>query len=84
MPLYEFHCEPCNYTFETLIRGASDFARCPQCGNVEVSKQFSVPAAAHSGRGNGSELPIRGEPSTAFGGGCGRPQCGSGMCAGLG
>ena len=50
MPLYEFHCEPCDHTFETLIRVAGDQARCPLCGNLEVSKQFSVPAAAHTGR----------------------------------
>jgi putative FmdB family regulatory protein len=80
MPLYEFRCEPCDHTFETLIRVAGDQARCPRCGNLEVSKQFSIPAAAHTGRG--SELPIRGEASTpSFG--CGRPQCGSGVCAGL-
>jgi putative FmdB family regulatory protein len=81
MPLYEFHCEPCDQTFETLIRVAGDQARCPLCGNVEVSKQFSVPAAAHTGRGG--ELPIRGENGGASFG-CGRPQCGSGVCAGLG
>jgi len=81
MPLYEFHCEPCDHTFETLIRVAGDQARCPLCGNVEVSKQFSVPAAAHTGRCG--ELPIRGDNSGASFG-CGRPQCGSGVCAGLG
>jgi putative FmdB family regulatory protein len=82
MPLYEFHCEPCDHIFETLIRGGGDRARCPRCGNLEVSKQFSVPAAAHTGRAGGSELPIRSETGgPSFG--CGRPQCGSGMCAGL-
>ena len=50
MPIYEYRCEPCDHTFETLIRGASDVARCPKCGNIDVAKQFSVPAAAHSGR----------------------------------
>ena len=43
MPIYEYHCEPCDHTFETLIRGNSDVARCPHCGNIEVAKQFSVP-----------------------------------------
>ena len=78
MPIYEYHCEPCNHTFETLIRGSSDVAHCPKCGNIDVAKQFSVPAAAHSGRS--SSLPICGDArSSAFG--CGRPQCGSGHCA---
>ena len=81
MPLYEYYCEPCNHAFETLIRGAGDKARCPRCGSTEVAKQLSVPAA-HVGRGQSGELPIRGETGgPAYG--CGRPQCGSGMCAGL-
>lgn len=81
MPLYEFRCEPCDNTFETLIRGESDRARCPQCGNPDVVKQFSVPAVAHTGRGAGGALPVR-EPSGGFSG-CGRPQCAGGMCAGI-
>jgi putative FmdB family regulatory protein len=76
MPIYEYHCEPCAHSFETLIRSSSDVARCPRCGSVEVAKQFSVPAAAQTGQA-GSSLPI----SSHAGGGCGRPQCGSGRCA---
>jgi putative FmdB family regulatory protein len=79
MPIYEYHCEPCNHTFETLIRGTGDLAHCPECGGVEVDKLLSVPAAAQSGSGRTGELPIGGQPSF----GCGRPQCASGMCAGL-
>jgi len=81
MPLYEYYCEPCDHAFETLIRGAGDVARCPRCGSIEVAKRLSVPAA-HVGRGQSSELPVcRETGGPAFG--CGRPQCGSGMCAGL-
>lgn len=76
MPIYEYRCEPCDHTFETLIRSAGDVARCPRCGNVEVAKQFSVPAAAQTGA-SGSSLPMAPPP----GGGCGRPQCGTGGCA---
>jgi len=78
MPIYEYHCEPCEHTFETLVRSSNDRARCPKCGSIDVAKQFSVPAAAHSGRSRG--LPIcsdTGAPAM----GCGRPQCGSGACA---
>jgi putative FmdB family regulatory protein len=78
MPIYEYRCEPCEHTFETLIRGASDVARCPRCGNIQVAKQFSVPAAAQSSRT--SSLPICGDRSPASYG-CGRPECGSGSCA---
>ena len=79
MPIYEYHCEPCEHTFETLIRREGDVARCPRCGNIDVAKQFSVPAAAHSHSGT-SSLPVCGSggaPSY----GCGRPECGSGSCA---
>ena len=51
MPLYEYRCEPCDRTFETLIRSSGDQPHCPQCGNVDVDKQLSVPAAAHTANG---------------------------------
>jgi putative FmdB family regulatory protein len=79
MPIYEYHCEPCDHTFETLIRGSETIAHCPECGGVEVAKLLSVPAAAQTGNTRAGELPIGGEPSF----GCGRRQCASGMCAGL-
>jgi len=83
MPLYEYHCEPCDQTFETLIRSAGDLAHCPRCGSVEVEKLLSVPAAAQTGRGRSGLLPIQGETGGGPSFGCGRPQCGWGMCAGL-
>ena len=71
MPLYEFHCKQCDVDFEQLMR-SDENPECPDCGTSKVEKLFSVPAA-HSGT---SELPIAG--------GCGRPQCGTGGCQGLG
>jgi putative FmdB family regulatory protein len=79
MPIYEYHCEPCNHTFETLIRGTETIAHCSECGSDKVVKLLSVPAAAQTGNAQAGALPIGGEPSF----GCGRPQCASGMCAGL-
>ncbi|MGO8902295.1 MAG: FmdB family zinc ribbon protein [Isosphaeraceae bacterium] len=78
MPIYEYHCKPCDHIFEALVRGPSDAARCPRCGNIDVAKQFSVPASVHSGRSN--SLPMYDNPSTSSFG-CGRPECGSGHCA---
>jgi putative FmdB family regulatory protein len=74
MPIYEYRCEPCAHTFETLVRSASDMPRCPKCGTGErLTKQFSVPAAAHSeSGGKASPLPIAG---------CGAPACCGGGCA---
>jgi putative FmdB family regulatory protein len=81
MPLYEYYCQPCDHAFETLIRSTADRAKCPRCGSIDVAKQLSVPAA-HVGRAQSSALPVCGETGgPAYG--CGRPQCGSGMCAGL-
>jgi len=82
MPLYEYHCEPCEHTFETLIR-AGDLARCPRCGSVDVAKLLSVPAAAQVGHTRAGDLPICSDPGGGLSAGCGRAQCGSGMCAGL-
>lgn len=77
MPLYEYRCDPCAHTFETLVRSSSDVARCPKCGNVELAKQFSVPAAAQTGRAGGS-LPVCDAGPRSFG--CGGGPCASGLC----
>lgn len=82
MPIYEYHCEPCHHTFETLVRNERDVPRCPRCGSVELQKEFSVPAAAQTGSARGPALPMCG-PSP-MGGACGMGMggggCGSGMC----
>ena len=79
MPIYEYRCEPCDHTFETLIRSTGDMAHCPKCGTIDLAKQFSVPASAQTGRAGGSALPMcepGGGPSP-----CGSGPCGSGMCS---
>jgi len=79
MPIYEYRCEPCDHTFETLIRNSGDVAHCPKCSTIDLVKQFSVPASAQTGRTGGSALPMcepGGGPSP-----CGSGPCGSGMCS---
>lgn len=78
MPIYEYHCEPCDENFETLVRSSNDVAHCPKCGNIEVKKQFSVPAAAHTGRATSTSLPVCETGPSTFG--CGGGKCMSGMC----
>jgi putative FmdB family regulatory protein len=79
MPIYEYRCEPCQHTFETLIRGAGDVAHCPQCGAIDLVKQFSVPAAAQTGSGTSQgSLPVC-ESGNNFG--CGQGRCATGMCS---
>lgn len=78
MPIYEYRCEPCDHTFETLIRGQGDVAHCPRCGGIELAKQFSVPAAAQTGHG-ASSLPICQPGAESHG--CGPGHCRTGMCS---
>ena len=77
MPIYEYRCEPCERTFETLVRSESDVPHCPDCGGIDLAKQFSVPAAAKV-NGSNSGLPVRDPGSMP--GPCGMGGCGSGMC----
>jgi putative FmdB family regulatory protein len=81
MPIYEYRCEPCDHSFETLIRGPADVAHCPRCGGIDLEKQFSVPAAAQSGGPKGSSLPVCETGGGSPFGGCGMGGCGSGFCA---
>ena len=71
MPIYEYRCDPCDHTFETLIRGRGDTPHCPKCGGIELAKLFSVPAAAQTGGHQGSSLPVCNPGGPSFG-------CGSG------
>ncbi|HEU5118234.1 MAG TPA: zinc ribbon domain-containing protein [Isosphaeraceae bacterium] len=76
MPIYEYRCEPCSNTFETLVRNTSDVPKCPQCGSIDLNKQFSVPASAHTGStSRPNTLPIAPQ-----GPGCGAPMCCGGGC----
>lgn len=77
MPIYEYACQQCSHEFETLVRNADDKPKCPKCGQLEVAKQFSVPAAAKVA-GSGGSLPVMNAPSPM--GGCGGPACQRGMC----
>ena len=72
MPLYEYVCPTCRVEFEELVRG-DDRPACPQCGNADVEKQLSVPAAP---QGSTADLPV----CSPQAGGCGRPACGMGGC----
>ena len=79
MLIYEYRCEPCDHTFEILIRGQGDVPHCPRCGGIDLARQLSVPAPAQAGGRKDSALSMcepGGSPS-----GCGPGACKSGMCA---
>jgi len=77
MPMYEYRCDPCDHSFEALVRSSDDVPSCPRCEGSALSKQFSVPAAARGGQG--SPLPVC-QPAAAPSFGCGAGGCGSGIC----
>lgn len=42
MPLYDYHCTSCGYSFEALIRpGEERSRRCPACGSLNVDRLVS-------------------------------------------
>jgi putative FmdB family regulatory protein len=71
MPLYEYRCPDCRARFEVLQRMGEDASsvRCPECGAARVERQLSTFAAGHGGAAAFADA----------GGGCGRPQCGTGF-----
>lgn len=79
MPIYEYHCEPCQREFELLVRSSSETPRCPSCGSDQVGKLFSVPAAAQTGASLNTLPSACSTGAQAFG--CGGGRCMSGMCS---
>jgi putative FmdB family regulatory protein len=76
MPIYEYHCEDCDNSFETLIRlGHQEDAECPACHGGGLNREMSV-FAAHGGSTEAVSAadggPMRG------GGGCCGGSCGCG------
>ena len=43
MPLYEYACQECSHTFETLVFG-TETVECPQCHATRLERQLSLPA----------------------------------------
>ena len=71
MPIFEFHCQPCQRTFDLLVMpGRRKKPKCPDCGSGDVRKLFST--FATGGGKSRSAAP-------AAGGGCG--SCAGGNCA---
>ena len=71
MPLYEYHCEPCDEKFEVLraMSRGDDPATCPTCGG-EGRRVLSVFAAITVGGSDSAPLPLPGGGGMSCGGGC--------------
>ncbi|MEN6531232.1 MAG: zinc ribbon domain-containing protein [Anaerolineaceae bacterium] len=52
MPLYEYVCQSCKQTFETLrsFSQADQPITCPSCGKTDARRQISLVNAFSSGR----------------------------------
>jgi putative FmdB family regulatory protein len=50
MPLYGFHCAPCDKEVELLI-GFSETPICPDCGGQKMTRLVSRPAPEAKSRG---------------------------------
>lgn len=44
MPIFDFHCESCDQTFELLVRNEAPV--CPHCGSQRLEKLLSAPNVA--------------------------------------
>lgn len=68
MPMYEYACQKCEHTFETLVFDG-DAVECPECQSVKLERLISLPGV--------------GQVKDGSSGGCGDlslPPCGATGC----
>ena len=68
MPMYEYACQDCEHTFESLVYNGES-VDCPQCHSGRLERLFSLPAKPKSA---GSSLPMSCDSNL--------PPCGPGCC----
>jgi putative FmdB family regulatory protein len=69
MPIYEYHCEYCDRSFEALVRiGQLNETQCPSCGGMKLSREMSVFASRAD---NTTAQANEGATMPASGGCCG-------------
>jgi putative FmdB family regulatory protein len=79
MPIYEFRCEDCATSFETLVRaGHRGDARCPRCNGARLVREMSV-FASRAGAGDSARAAA---DAIASNGGSGPGRMGGGGCCG--
>ncbi len=74
MPIFEFACQDCGHSFETLVRSGT-VPECPNCHSTDLVKQLSVFATAAGTHAVGHTMTAAGPC-----GSCGHP-AGPGACA---
>lgn len=82
MPMYEYHCNPCNKTFEKRVKLSERAADqvCPVCGGAAHRVEMSRVAISRGGSDFGADFGGCGGgacemPSAAMGGCCGGGAC---------
>jgi len=74
MPIYEYQCADCQYSFEALVPFAHrDEIACEKCGENHVTRLAST--FASTGHGEDGMSMSAGSGSACCGGGCGH--CGN-------
>jgi putative FmdB family regulatory protein len=68
MPLYEYACQECQHTFETLVFDGEK-VECPECQGKKLERLLSMPAKPRSGS---ASLPMSCNTDL--------PPCGPGCC----
>jgi putative FmdB family regulatory protein len=72
MPIYEYHCNDCDSSFEMLVGKGESSVACPTCQGINLKREMSLFAA---GRDSGAAAlkggPSNGSPGGCCGGGCG-------------
>jgi putative FmdB family regulatory protein len=72
MPIFEFHCQKCDKTFERLVFRSDETVECPDCGEQGVNKLMSSCAAKVGHKFTSTSKPAGGSCS-----GCSSTSCSS-------
>jgi putative FmdB family regulatory protein len=52
MPIFEYKCQACRYSFDALQKaGAGALRKCPECGKLKLTKLTSAPTFHLKGTG---------------------------------
>jgi len=74
MPLFEYRCQDCKASYESLIRG-DEKPVCPHCASRNAEKTLSVFAVSHGGSSQAAACGDGACSLPSQGGGCAGGAC---------